>query len=152
MKINKDEMREKILNTWVQFEGIMRMLMISDELTHQEVCICNLIANSSEPVTATELCEKLSVHKSQMNRTLNRLEKEKVIIRERSESDRRMVYIRLNEEHLGGYVKLHEKSLAIVDAVSEKLGVERVAEINHVLRELIGAFEEVASEGDRKGS
>lgn len=155
MKINRNEVREKMLHTWVQFEGIMRMMMISDELTHQEVCICNLIANASEPVTATELCEKLFMHKSQMNRTLNRLENEKIIIRERSEADRRMVYIRLNEEHLGGYIKLHKKSLAIVDAISEKLGMERAIEVNHVLQELVDAFDEVASDletMDRKGS
>lgn len=155
MKINKNEAREKMLYTWVQFEGIMRRMMISDELTHQEVCICNLIANSSEPVTATELCEKLFMHKSQMNRTLSRLEKAKVVIRERSEADKRRVYIRLNEEHLSGYIKLHRKSLAMVDAISEKLGMERAMEVNHVLKELIGAFEEVSAEADsadRKGS
>lgn len=146
MKINKNETREKMLHTWVQFEGILRMIMNSDELTHQEICVCNLIENASEPLTATDLCEKLFMHKSQMNRTLNRLESKRIIIRERSEIDRRMMYIRLNEEYPGEYTKLHEKALSMIDTIIKELGLERVTETNHALQALIDAFEDVKQE------
>ena len=144
MKSGNDT-REEMLNNWVTFEGVMRKLMISDEMTHQEVCICNLIANSSRPITATDLCEKLSMHKSQMNRTLTRLEDAKIIIRERSDDDRRMMNIRLNKEHLSSYNKLHEKALKIVDALIKKVGVSRTEEMNDMIKKLSAVLDDIMS-------
>ena len=149
MKGSKDA-REEMLNNWVTFEGVMRKLMISDEMTHQEVCICNLISNSSRPVTATDLCEKLSMHKSQMNRTLTRLEDAKIIIRERSDDDRRMMYIKLNKEHLSSYNKLHEKALKIVDALIKKIGVSRTEEMNAMIKRLSNALDDIMSTEETK--
>lgn len=142
MKSSRD-IHEDMLSSWVTFEGVMRRLMISDELTHQEICICNIIVNSTRPVTATELCEKLSMHKSQMNRTLTRLEDKKIIIRERSEDDRRMMYIRLNEGHLSSYKKLHEESLRIAEALRKRLGPERADEVNGMIKELAVALNDI---------
>ena len=140
---SNNKVREQMLHTWVQFDGIVRMMMSSNELTYQEICICNLIENAEKPMTATMLCEKLFMHKSQMNRTLNRLEDKGIIIRVRSETDKRMMYLKLNKEYPDEYSKLHRKALSVIDAIIKGVGLERVIETNRALQELVDAFEDV---------
>ena len=66
--------------------------------------------------------------KSQMNRTLNQLEKKSIILRERSLEDKRKVYIMMNPAELSGYQKQHEKILFLIDNIIEKLGISKVEE------------------------
>ena len=144
MKDKDLKMREAVLNTWVRFEGIMRMTMMSGALTHREFGVCNMIANAKEPITATELCEKLAMHKSQMNRTLTKLEENGIIIRKRSTDDKRRVYVELNMKNIEDYEKMHKRALDYTEAVISRLGRERVAEIKDVFQEVINALNEAA--------
>ncbi|MCD8179955.1 MAG: MarR family transcriptional regulator [Firmicutes bacterium] len=129
-----------VLNTWVRFEGVMRTTMMSGSLTHREFAVCNMIENSTEPVTATELCEKLAMHKSQMNRTLSELEKMGIITRERSVEDKRKVYIRLNKDGADAYYDMNGKALAYTEAVVENIGTDRLMRIKDAFSEVSDAL------------
>lgn len=143
--MNDLKLNEAVLNTWVRFEGIMRMTVMNGTLTHREFGVCNMIANSDEPITATDLCEKLAIDKSQMNRTLTKLEQSGIIIRERSADDRRRVYIGLNTENIGAYENMHKRAIDYTNAVISKLGAEHIREIRKAFIEVISTLEEVTS-------
>lgn len=139
---------EDILNTWIRFEGIMRMTMMSGELTHREFGICNMLANSKEPVTATMLCEKLEMHKSQMNRTILNLESRGIVTRERAGDDRRKVYIKLNRKNCSAYNDMHEKALKYTDEVVSRLGEQRITQIKQAFTEVVDALINVTKPGN----
>ncbi|MCC8161092.1 MAG: MarR family transcriptional regulator [Oscillospiraceae bacterium] len=131
---------KSVLSTWVQFEGIMRMTMMSGTLTHREFAVCNMIENAGEPITATELCKKLAMHKSQMNRTIANLEKMGIIVRERSDADRRKVYIMLNADGAEAYYDMNQKALAYAGAVVDTIGTDRITHIGDAFREVVDAL------------
>jgi DNA-binding MarR family transcriptional regulator len=79
-------------------------------------------------LTATDLCRSTRMLKSQMNRTLNSMEEKHVITRERSKTDKRNVYVRLDLSKISIYHDQHRKVLEIVDSIIEKLGTETADE------------------------
>ena len=67
--------------------------------------------------------------KSQMNRTLNSMEKKGLIFRTRSAQDRRQVYITFNMEQAGVYEKEHARILGCVEELMDRVGRQRAGEI-----------------------
>ncbi len=149
--MNNDlELNEAVLNTWLRFEGIMRMTVINGSLTHREFSVCNMLDQSDKPLTATDLCEKLAVDKSQMNRTLNKLEEYGLVVRERSPMDKRRVYVKLNTQNAERYEQMHERALEYTDAVITKLGSDDFDYIRKAFIAVIDALEETISSENRK--
>ncbi len=137
------QLNEAVLNTWLQFEGIMRMTVVSGDLTHREFSICNMLANSQTALTATNLCERLSVEKSQMHRTLKRLEDKGLIVRERSRLDKRRVDVRLASDGLELYEDMHKRAIDYTDAVVKMLGSD-IVRIREAFIDVINAFDKIS--------
>lgn len=81
--------------------------------------------------------------KSQMNRTLNNMEQKEIIIRERSETDRRQVFVRLNPSQLSAYQKQHRKILDMIDLMIDKTGTETAQQAISIFNQLANAAMEV---------
>ena len=125
---------EKILNAWLKLSTTICNERIVSELPYNETMICSILHhNASEDpekkITATDLCEKMNMQKSQMNRTLNTMEQKGLIFRKRSEKDKRQVFVTMNMEKAGIYKKKHEKILKFVDSIMEKVGKDKAEEI-----------------------
>ena len=125
---------EKVLGAWLKLSTTICNERIVSELPYNETLICgilhrNAVENPDKPITATELCEKTNIQKSQMNRTLNSMEEKGLIIRKRSAKDKRQVFVSMNMENAAVYEKQHKKVLDIVDTVLEKVGKEKAEEI-----------------------
>ena len=125
---------EKVLGAWLNLSTTICNERIVSELPYNETLICgilhrNAVENPDKPITATELCEKTNIQKSQMNRTLNSMEEKGLIIRKRSAKDKRQVFVSMNMENAAVYEKQHKKVLDIVDTVLEKVGKEKAEEI-----------------------
>lgn len=77
------------------------------ELSMNEMLVCNLLYRRQEeggpPVTATELCARTQLLKSQVNHILTAMESRGLIERARSQADRRVVHIHLLERALPLY-------------------------------------------------
>ena len=67
--------------------------------------------------------------KSQMNRTLNSMEKKGLIFRTRSRQDRRQVYITFNMDQAEVYEREHDRILGYVEMLLDKVGRQRAEEI-----------------------
>ncbi len=125
-----DNLHEALLNSWLRLSTSINNARLVSEMTYNESLICNILYNhsthpDSEAITATTLCHMTNMLKSQMNRTLNQLEKKNLITRERSSEDKRQIFITMNIEQCHAYEKQHAQILKILDAVIQNLGEEK---------------------------
>ena len=91
-------------------------------------------------MTATALCRQTRILKSQMNAILNSLEKKGMILRRRSQIDKRQVEIEVNSERGKEFIQCHERSLKLVERLLNKIGREEGCRAVTVLNRLADGF------------
>ncbi len=124
---------EEVLEAWLKLTTAVNSSRIVSDMPYNEALICNFLYNNhiqspEHPLTATDLCRQTKMLKSQMNRTLQSMEDKQLITRKRSDSDKRQVFIFLNKDS-GAFKAQHEKSLQIIDSLSDKIGVQKTKDI-----------------------
>lgn len=122
-----DHMNEALLEAWLRVSTSINNSRLVSELSYNESLICNLLyknmmTQSGQFLTATDLCAETKMQKSLMNRTLKQLESKGMITRERSVEDKRRIYIYLNMEQIKYYELQHEKILDLINAIIGELG------------------------------
>ena len=132
------QLNEVLLGAWLKLSTAINNSRLVSEMSYNESLICNILyRNATESpektLTATDLCAETRILKSQMNRILSQLEEKNLITRERSEQDKRKVFIRLTTEQSNAYLKQHEQILKLLDDIIEKLGEEQTKEIIRAL-------------------
>lgn len=143
-----NDLNEELLDAWLRLSTTIINDRVVSEMPYNEALICNILCknmleNPNRRLTATDLCSETRMLKSQMNRTLNSMEEKKVILRERSALDKRQVYITLNLEQDELYQKQHEKVLALVDAIIDRIGTKKAEEIVRLFSSISDIAEEV---------
>ena len=71
---------EDVLNAWLRLTTTVNNVRLAGELPYYELLICGILYRNQKSgapgsLTATELCGETRMLKSQMNRTLNSMEK-----------------------------------------------------------------------------
>lgn len=122
-------MNEELLESWLRLSTILCNDRIVSEMPYNEALICNIlyrnqIRDKNGKTTATDLCRQTKMLKSQMNRTLQSMEEKNIITRQRSDMDKRQVFIYLNPD-ARSFREQHAKSLQLIDALSKKAGPEK---------------------------
>jgi len=140
------QLNENLLRTWLRLSTTIVNDRVVEELSYNEALVCNILVsekmmNPEQHITATDLCFRTKMLKSQMNRTLTQLEMKGIICRQRSKQDRRQVFVFMNMDQAGKYHKLHRKVLKLVDEIIEQIGEEKAA-----LAALL--FDEIATAAD----
>ncbi len=130
MNVSSDD----VLNAWLRLTTTVNNVRMAGELPYNELLICGILyrnQKSSAPayLTATDLCGETRMLKSQMNRTLNSMEKKGLIFRTRSEQDRRQVHITFNMDQAEVYEREHDRILGYVEVLLNKVGRQRAEEI-----------------------
>lgn len=125
-------MNEKLLESWLRLSTILCNDRIVSEMPYNEALICNILyrhhmREKETKLTATDLCRQTKMLKSQMNRTLQKMEEKNIITRERSSTDRRQIFISLNPK-ADSFYSQHRKSLQLIDALATKAGPEKSQE------------------------
>ncbi len=128
-----ENMEESILMAWLRMCSAVSTERRVSELPYNESLICNILyhqqlTHPGEYLTATDLCQRMKMLKSQMNRTLNNMEGKNLIIRERSSQDKRRVFITMNPEQSRIYKRQHLKILRFIKEIAEKIGKEKAAQ------------------------
>ena len=136
-----DTIHESLLNSWLRLSTSINNARLVSEMTYNESLICNILYkqskdSASQTITATTLCQMTNMLKSQMNRTLNQLEKKNMITRVRSEKDKRQIFISMNLKQCDAYEKQHVRILQILDAVISQLGEEKSLQAIHTLNQI----------------
>lgn len=122
-------LQEDLLHAWMAMEVCIRGNRLLSDLSMNEMLICNLLHRHPEGVTATELCRRTKLLKSQMNHVLSSMEAEGLIRRQRDEQDKRSVHIYLQEAALPRYLREHRQVLGIVGRVCDELGEDEAARL-----------------------
>lgn len=126
-------LNETLLDAWLRISTSVINSRVVSELSYNESLVCNALykakmAHPEQQLTATDLCISTKIVKSQMNRTLNQLEKKSIILRERSSDDKRKVFISMNTDKNSEYEKQHKEILYLIDNIIEKLGPGKAEE------------------------
>ena len=124
---------------------------LTSDMPYKESLICNILYRNSMDtperlLTATDLCSMTKMLKSQMNRTLNNMETQGLIRRERSGSDKRAVYVYLQVEAIPRYLREHTHVLNIVDAVCGALGKEDAKTLAALMQKAASVVSEIKEE------
>lgn len=139
--------REQLLESWINMSLVIRGNRIVSGFSFNEMIICRILfdrhVSGGQNVTATELCKQMRLLKSQINKLLTNMEKEGLIERKRSESDKRKIEITLTAQAVELYSKEHEHILEILGYVSRRLGPEQTETLAHLLREAVTAIHEM---------
>ena len=139
---------ESLLNAWLRLSTSVINPRLVSEMSYNESLVCNILYNNycenpSKKITATDLCHETKMLKSQMNRTLNLLEKKNIIIKERSPEDKRQIWISFDFENAQLYKAQHDRILKLVDAIIDRVGEEQAFEAIHLISALADAADKV---------
>ena len=152
-----DHLNEALLASWLRLSTSINNSRIVSKMSYNESLVCNLLYHdlleeTGTPMTATKLCQKTKMLKSQMNRTLNQLENKGMIRRERSSIDKRLVYIQLNPEALKDYEKQHEQILALLTRIIDDLGPEQTQNAIQLFDKICDIADHLFEKGEKNDS
>ena len=138
------DQQEQLLQAWLDMSLMIRGNRLVSGFSLNEMVICRILyerrEQGGEAVTATELCRRMQLLKSQVNKLLTTMEKNGTIERVRSESDKRKIEILLREEGARQYVEEHARILKIISYVRGSLGSD---EADHLTRLMNGAVKAI---------
>lgn len=139
---------EELLRVWLSLSAVICSRRMVAGMTFNQAVVCNHLIHRDQtdrPLTATDLCEKMGLLKSQMNGILDQLEAKGYIERIRSNQDRRQICLRITEEGKTAYGISHRQASALLSALVDRVGeaeisglTENLNHVNAVLMELQG--------------
>ena len=84
-------------------------------ISSAQFIVIAMLAGSSAPMSASELCKGISYDAGAMTRMLDRLENKGLMRRNRSAHDRRLMHLELTEEGLAVYPRMREISMSVAN-------------------------------------
>ncbi len=148
---------ESMLRAWLELAATIGSREMVSGMTYNEAVVCNHLSHRMKttperPITATELCEKIKVRKSQMNQILTALEERGYLIRTRNKQDRRQVDLTLTDDGQRAYATAHSCAREVLDAVVERLGLESTQDVIRIFTLANATVEEVLASRRQKGT
>lgn len=143
---------EELLRSYLSLNAVICNRRMVSGMTFNETVVCNHLRHQQlhdpqHPLTATDLCEKTSILKSQMNQVISSLEKQGFITRTRSRRDRRQMDLSLTEAGLTAYLSAHAQASALLSRLVEKLGIEFSADLTRDLNRVVDEILHIQQKG-----
>jgi len=147
--------QEELLQSWIDMSLRIRGNRLVSGFSFNEIVICRILyerhIQGGSPVTAADLCRRMQLLKSQINKILTSMERQGLIERVRSENDRRKMEIRLKPGAEQVYIAAHDRILKIMAYVCQQLGKEQSEQLTVLLRTAVQAIDRMpAIESERK--
>ncbi|WP_435230124.1 MarR family winged helix-turn-helix transcriptional regulator [Pseudopelagicola sp. nBUS_20] len=89
-------------------------------------------------MTATEICTRARIHKTKVSRAVQKLVERRILVRERSEEDRRVEKLKLTAVGRAAYRDLRSVAESYEDALRAEFTTDEVALLHVMLRRLAG--------------
>ena len=141
--------QEELLQAWIDMSLSIRGNRLVSGFSFNEIVVCRILYEREQsggaPVTATELCRRMQLLKSQINKILTSMEKQGMLERVRSEHDRRKIELRLSPYAIKAYAAAHERILQIMGNVCARLGAEQAGHLTVLLRKAVCAIEQMTA-------
>ncbi len=147
---------EALLRAWLELASTIWSRQLVSGMTYNEAVVSNLLLHQmreapEQPLTATELCEKTNIRKSQMNALLGSLEARGYLCRSRSQEDRRRVHLYLTEAGAAAYQESHRQGRELIEAVVDRMGEQEVRQLTDQLIKINATVQETMRRRQRKG-
>ena len=139
-------LNEDLLFTWLQLGCVIDNQRLVSQLSFNEALVCGLLHRAREPLTASDLCARTHILKSQMNAILRSLEKKGYLQRSQSQEDRRQIHLRLLPEGVERYTASHRLTLALVDKLIDSVGEEQIRALIPLLQTVTDHFDKIIKE------
>lgn len=141
---------ERLLSAWLTLSSTLWNERVVTGMTFNEAFVCNLLTHQAkeapdQPLTATDLCERTRLLKSQMNKVLSEMEKKGFIQRLRSEKDKRQIFLRLTAEGEQAYAQEHAGITAILDQLVSDLGEEKALAAADMVNEISASLKKITT-------
>ena len=151
-----EKLNERLLSAWLTASTVIDNERLVSTIPFNEAHVCNLLyqqrrENPEIYLTATDLCAKTRMLKSQMNKVLTSLENQKLIERFPSPEDKRKANIRLVEENLHIFEAVHARTTEIVDHVIDRLGEQDAEDFTRLLLQVSAIVDESLSYSGGRG-
>lgn len=148
---------ESLLRAWLELAATIGSREMVSGMTYNEAVVCNHLSHRMKtapdrPITATELCEKLKIRKSQMNQILTSLENQGYLIRTRNDQDRRQVKLMLTSAGQEAYNAAHNGARELLRAVVARLGDDATQDVIRIFELANATVEEILSTRRQKGT
>lgn len=140
------QLSEDLLSAWLHLGSVINNQRLVSGLSFNEALVCGLLVQPEGCRTASELCARTRILKSQMNAILISLEKRGLITRRQDQTDRRRVEVRLSQEGTARYREAHGPVLAIVRRLVASMGEEKVRQLLPLLRQAADTFDMMQQE------
>lgn len=140
---------ENLLQAWLDMEMSIRGNRVLTEMSFNEMIVCHFLLRyqrAGENATATDLCDRMHLLKSQMNSMLTELEQRGYVTRERSENDRRKSYIVLTEAGAQEFKNEHRRIIEIMEAIIRRIGEDDVDHLTEMLNIATRAYQHSVGE------
>lgn len=146
------ELTEQLLDAWLRLSAVVSNNRLVSGLSFNEAFVLNLLykqyqLGNERKLTATDLCRLTNILKSQMNAILTSLEKKQLILRQRSEEDRRQIQVEIRPSGLDTFMECHRRSLGLVEGVLTRVGEQNGWEAVELLNRLAAGFEDMVRSG-----
>lgn len=141
----KNDAGERLLSAWLTLSSTLWNERIVTGMTFNEAFVCNLLSrqDAAQPLTATDLCQRTKLLKSQMNKVLSEMERKGYVQRMRSEKDKRQVLLRLTEAGQTAYAKEHSGISEILHRLVKDLGEEKALHAADIVEEITQSLEKI---------
>ena len=140
---------EELLAAWLRLTSAIDNQRLVQGLSFNEAVVCGLLERARRRngfLTASELCAKTGILKSQMNAILRSLERKGLISRCQSARDKRQVEIRLLPEGAASYAASHRQIIQLVERLIDSMGEDQVRQLIPLLHQVVDTFTTIQQE------
>ncbi|QTA37475.1 MarR family transcriptional regulator [Thermosipho ferrireducens] len=133
------ELVQKLVRVFQLFER--DQIKVFGFTTSQCYCLLELLKSDPSGLTMNALSEKMKLDTSTMTRIVDKLVRDKFLLRERSEKDRRIVIVKLTEKGKSSAIQLRDSINQFYKKIIKNLPEGRVTEVLSSVSLLLNAFE-----------
>lgn len=138
------ELHENLLSAWLRLSTGVRNDRLVQSMSFNEICICNILYRSGKnEITASDICDKTGMLKSQVNKVLTDMESSGMISRISSKEDKRKTLLMLTKQGEAKYLKEHENVMLIFSSLEKSMGAEKLKVSTEIFNELADAMSEI---------
>ena len=144
-----EALSEELLTAWLRLTSVIDNQRLVYGLSFNEAVVCSLLERENRRggfLTASALCARTGILKSQMNAILRSLESRGVISRQQSQRDRRQIEIRLLPEGSASYEAAHQRVLDLTRRLVDAMGEEPVRQLIPLLHQVVDTFTSIQQE------
>ena len=140
------QLSEELLSTWLRLGSVINNQRLVSGLSFNEAQVCGLLTQPGGCRTASELCARTRILKSQMNAILRALERKGILSRRRSEGDRRRIELELLPEGMARYQEGHQRIQRLASRLISEMGEENILTLLPLLRQAADSFDAMQQE------